>query len=456
MRKALRRISNFVWEIPKNFDPAMNVSARVLASEDILEAVFKDRSLNQLINTAKMPGVFDCVWAMPDIHEGYGAPIGGVIPMDLERGLVSPGAIGYDILCGVRLFITPLLVEDIKSKITTLMDELFKAVPAGVGKGGEFSFGEKDLNQVLHYGAKWAVKKGFLNKEELKNLEYQGSLEGDPSAVPKRAKQRGKNQLGTLGAGNHFLEVQVIDKVFLSGEAQKLGFSKGKIAVMIHSGSRGLGHQVASEYVALFHRLYPKLGIKLSDPELAALPINSSEGKQYLGAMRAAGNFAFVNRTLIAYLVQKVFKKIFKARLKLVYDMGHNVAYEDKIKGRRLLIHRKGAGRAVKDQLVILPGSMGTYSFLLLAKNTKMTFYSVAHGAGRVMSRFKAKKKVWGKDLIKELNKKGILAKAHSLPGLAEEAPIAYKDIKEVTRIMHKSGLAQPLVRLKPLGVIKG
>ncbi|MCD6422154.1 RtcB family protein [bacterium] len=455
-KEKVKKVKPFIWEISSEVDPKMRVPARILASKRILEATFSDRSLDQLVNTAKMSGVVGAVWAMPDIHEGYGAPIGGIIPMDAEEGLVSPGAIGYDILCGMRLFAVPLEAEEVKSRLPYLMDQLFQQVPAGVGKGGEFKFGSKVLDRVLREGARWAVKEGFLDEEEREKIEFGGSLPGDPSAVSSRAKERGKDQLGTLGSGNHFLEVQVVEKVFRPDLAQKLGLSEGQLTVMIHSGSRGLGHQVASDYVALFHRLYPQRGIDLPDPELAALPIRSSEGQKYLGAMRASGNFAFVNRSLIAYLAKRVFKGVFGVNLRMIYDMGHNIAYEDEIEGKKLLIHRKGAGRAKEGDLIILPGSMGTASYLMIGTNTKITFYSVAHGAGRVMSRAKAKRTVWGEELIKKLRKQGIIAKARSLPGLAEEAPLAYKDIDEVARVMQKAGIASAVVRLKPLGVVKG
>lgn len=470
----LVKISEYIWEIPKNFREDMKVSARVFASENMLEELAKDRSLWQLVNLTTLPGVYKYALAMPDIHEGYGSPVGGVVGFIKEEGIISPGICGYDINCGVRLLVSPFFYEEIKDKIQKLTEQIFKEVPSGLGRGGFWKLNNDEMNKVLSEGAKWLYSIGYAEKEDLEATESYGKLEGaDPEDVSKNAKDRGRDQLGTIGAGNHFIEIQKVAEVFDEEIASKLSLEKNRVTVLIHCGSRGLGHQVATDYIREALRYLEKQKIDLVDRELAYFPLDSELGKNYFSAMKASANFAFANRQLIAYEVRKAFKKIFgkDITLKQIYDVAHNIVKEEIYDNKKLLIHRKGATRSFPagspelpekykkiGQPTLIPGSMGTSSYVLIGQNLAMeiSFGSSPHGAGRVMSRAEAKRKIRGQDLKKELEKRGITVAAGSMSGLAEEAPSAYKDVSEVVEVVHQIGIAKKIVKLIPIGVIKG
>lgn len=462
-KKDLKKISENIWEIAKSFRSDMRVSARVYASEKLLEKIWEDQSLEQLVNTTTLPGVYRYTLAMPDVHEGYGCPIGGVIATDLNDGVISPGAIGYDINCGVRSLVSGATYQDIKDFLPHLVEELFKNVPSGVGSTGKIKLTPRGMKNVLERGAEFVVEKGYGAQEDLLATEEGGCLKGaDASLVSDHAKARGRDQLGTLGSGNHFLEIQKVDKIYDEATAQKWNLILDRITITIHSGSRGLGHQNCTDYVGKMRSAIQKYNIKLPDPELACAPFNSKEGQTYFKSMGAAANFAWANRQCMVHYVRGVWQKVMKGKindftLKQIYDVAHNIAKLEEYDGKKLVIHRKGATRAFHDQPVIIPGSMGTASYLLIGANAeKETFGTVCHGAGRLMSRAKAKRSVWGKELQKKLAEQGIIARSHSMSGLAEEAPSAYKDINEVVDVVHNLGLAHKVAKLVPLGVIKG
>jgi tRNA-splicing ligase RtcB len=479
-RKNLIKISDYIWEIPKNFREDMRVPARIFAEEKMLDDILEDKSLWQLINVASLPGIYKYALGMPDIHEGYGMPVGGVAAFDYDEGIISPGICGYDINCGVRLAVTDLDYEEVKDKIPKLTEEIFKQVPSGVGRGGFWKLNNDEMKKVLENGAKYIVEFGYGEKEDLEATESFGKLErADAETVSKTAKDRGRDQLGTMGAGNHFVEVQRISDVFelntddSDNIAKRLGLEKGKIAILIHCGSRGLGHQVATDYIRQALNYIGKQNIELPDRELAYFPYHYSEGQNYLSAMKASANFAFANRQLILHQVRKAFKKVFgkEIKLKQVYDVAHNIIKIEEYDNRKLIVHRKGATRAFWKghpelapkyqkigQPTLIPGSMGTSSYILIGQGLakEISFGSAPHGAGRLMSRAEAKRKVRGSELKKELEKRGIAVAAGSMSGLAEEAPIAYKDVSEVVEVVHNIGIAKKLVKLVPVGVIKG
>jgi len=473
-KKDLIKISEYIWEIPKSFRDDMKVPAKIFASEAMLDELFKDRSLWQLVNTATLPEVYKYTLAMPDAHEGYGGPIGSVVAINVENGVISPALIGYDCNCGIRLLVSPFFHQEIKDKIPKLTEEIFRQVPSGVGRGGFWKLNNDEMKKVLTEGAKWVVEIGYGTKEDLQATESYGKLDdADSDVVSKTAKDRGRDQLGTIGAGNHFVEVQKVAEVFDKEIAKKLGLEKDKVCVLIHCGSRGLGHQVATDYIREALRYLDKQGIDLVDRELAYLPYSHSVGQNYLSAMKASANFAFANRQLITYEVRKAFKKVFnkEIELKQIYDVAHNIIKIEEYDGRKLLVHRKGATRAFWQghpelpkkyqeigQPTLIPGSMGTSSYVLIGQKLaeEISFGSAPHGAGRMMSRAEAKRKVRGSELKKELESRGIAVAAGSLSGLAEEAPIAYKDVSEVVEVVHNIGIAKKLVKLVPLGVIKG
>ncbi|MGV8142865.1 MAG: RtcB family protein [Candidatus Pacearchaeota archaeon] len=462
--------------IHKIYEKGMKVPAFVFASLPLFENMKKDKTLEQIKNVAKMQGVVGAVYAMPDSHQGYGFPIGGVAAFDLEKGVVSPGGVGYDINCGVRLLSTNISKEEFLKKRKEVMKALANNVPSGVGTRSDLWLKQKELDIVLNTGAQWALQKGFATKEDIENIESNGCISGaDSSKLSQRAKGRGLNQIGSLGAGNHFLEVQYIEEIIDNKIAKTFGLNKlGNIAILIHSGSRGLGHQVASDYI---QKMEEKYGFKdLPDRELACAPIKSELGQDYLGAMAAAANFGFVNRQLLAYRVREVFTKFFpKSELKLVYDVAHNIAKIEKhsVNGKRVevCVHRKGATRSFgpgnKDipkkysktgQPIFIPGSMGTYSYVLAGTKDaeKLTFGSTAHGAGRLLSRSNAVKTITPKNLEDEMNKQNVILEVGSLKGAVEEAPQAYKDVNEVVRVSDQLGIGKIVARLKPLGVVKG
>jgi len=466
MRKSdLVRISDALWEIPRSYRGDMRVPARVFTSERMLDAIVGDRSLDQLVNVATLPGIRKWAVAMPDIHEGYGFPIGGVAAVNAEDGVISPGGIGYDINCGVRLLTTQNSFDELKDRIPKLVHSLAREIPSGVGRGGRLVMKHGELDRVLERGAQRMVELGHGDESDLERTESRGTIEpADPHIVSGAAKERGRDQLGTIGSGNHFVEIDVIDTVFDADDAVRFGLRPGQIVVLIHTGSRGLGHQVATDHLRAMAPAMKRYGIAMPDRELACVPIRSPEGESYLRAMAAAANFAFANRQLIAAGVRRVWQQELgsNAAVATLYDIAHNIAKaeEHTIDGRpaKLIVHRKGATKAFPGQPVLIPGSMGTASYLLLGQEGAMrqSFGSSCHGAGRVMSRMRAKKEIDGHELRERLTKLGITAEAGSLKGLVEEAPEAYKDVDAVVDVVHRAGIAKKVVRLRPVAVVKG
>lgn len=462
MRKQnLEKIHDYLWEIPKSYRDDMRVPARVYADERMLDAILGDRSLEQLVNVTTLPGIQKYALAMPDAHEGYGFPIGGVAAVDAKEGVISPGGIGYDINCGVRLLRTSETLEDVAPLIRKLAHSIAREIPSGVGRGGKVVMKGKDLDQILAAGAERAVEIGFGETDDLEHIESRGRIPGaNTDRVSADAKQRGHDQLGTIGSGNHFVEVDVVETIYDEAAASKLGIAKNAIVVQIHTGSRGLGHQVATDSIRDMMKAMPKYGIHLPDRELACAPLQSPEGERYLGAMAAAANFAFANRQIITAGVRRAWKHELgeRVRVEILYDVAHNIAKKETYDGHEVVVHRKGATRAFPDQPVLIPGSMGTASYLLigLEGSMKETFGSSCHGAGRVMSRMRAKKEINGQELRARLERLGIVAEAGSLKGLVEEAPEAYKDIDAVVEIVARAGIAKKVARFKPIAVVKG
>ena len=474
----LKKISDNEWEIPKT--GKMHVPVRVFASEQLLKLIQKDRSLEQGMNVACLPGIQKYSYMMPDAHQGYGMSVGGVAAFPVDKGIISPGAVGYDINCGVRLLATPLVKEDVEPKIHELLDTLFKNVPSGVGRESYIKLSHDELDKVLEQGSRWTLEQKYAFAEDLEVTESDGCLAlADAKAVSPSAKKRGKNQLGTLGAGNHFLEVQFVDEIFDAKKAAVMGIhKKGQICVMIHCGSRGLGHQVCSDYLRKFEDAFPQIAQSLPDRDLIYAPAESELAQQYFGAMCAAANFAWANRQIIAHGVRKAFASVFSLspeKITQVYDVAHNICKREKYKvdgiEKEMYIHRKGATRAFGPgntgicekyqqlgQPILIPGSMGTASFVLVGTSTSgdKSFASTAHGAGRVMSRHEANKHYTSEGTKKELELRHIYIKAASSKGISEEAPGAYKDIDEVVKVSHDAGIGDIVVRLKPLGVVKG
>ena len=479
--KNLKKIEEYLYEIPKSFKPEMIVPARIYATEKMLQDIGDDRSLSQLTNVATLPGIKKYSIAMPDIHEGYGFPIGGVAGLDYKTGVVSPGGVGYDINCGMRLLRSKIMAADLQKHLRTVAHQISRDVPSGVGRGGELELSPKELDQILNKGVKRMVELGYGEKVDLENIEENGSMPGaDANKVSDRAKKRGHDQVGTLGSGNHFLEIQKVDEIYDRNLADELGLVKDLVVIMIHTGSRGLGHQVCTDYVK---KLIPKLdewGFDLPDRELACAPINSQEGKDYLAAMAAAANFAWSNRQMIMHTVRQAWKRILEpigmdVKLDLIYDVAHNMAKieEHEVDGKRtkVCVHRKGATRAFgpgREELnelykrigqpVLIPGTMGTCSYVLVGTKEaeEQSFGTVCHGAGRRMSRSAAKKKITGAEVRKSLESHGIMVECASFKGLAEEAPLAYKDVNDVVDVVVQAKLAKKVVKLKPIAVIKG
>jgi len=460
----IERVDEYRWRIPKSARPGMRTDALIFASEDLLEAIRRDQSLEQAANVATLPGIVGPAIAMPDIHQGYGFPIGGVAATDIETGVVSPGGVGFDINCGVRLLASSLHVDEVRPRLKSLVHQLFRDVPSGTGQSSRLKLSDADLDDVLQRGPQWAVQHGIGSTADLDQTEERGCMPGaDPQAVSSRAKQRGRPQIGTLGSGNHFLEVQVVDEVFDREAAERYNLDQGKITVLIHTGSRGLGHQVCTDYVAEMERVMERYQIRLPDRQLACAPIQSPEGQRYLRAMASAANFAWTNRHCIAQAARDAFKRVFDAdvRMPLIYDVAHNIAkietHQVDGKSRRVLVHRKGATRAFPGQPVFVPGSMGTASYLLLGRpGSSEAFGSACHGAGRLLSRSASKKGASAKEIQKELESRGIIVESLTREGLTEERPEAYKDIESVVDVVHNAGLASRVARLKPIGVIKG
>jgi len=477
----LEKIDDYRWRVPKSYKPGMRVDGIVYADERLLESIKHDKALEQVANAAFLPGIVKNSLAMPDIHWGYGLPIGGVVATDIEAGgVITPGGVGYDINCGVRLVKTNLTEKEIKPHINDLAHALYNNVPAGVGSKGKIKAKDKDEINLLKKGARWAVEKGYGWKEDLDYTEEKGEMQGaDPAAVSERAYERGERQAGTLGSGNHFLEVQVIDQVYDEEIANVFDLTKGQVTIMIHSGSRGFGYQICEEYSRSMIGSLAKYNINVPDRQLACVPCNSEEGKAYLGAMRCAANYAWANRQCLMHLTREVFEKVFNRSAKdlgmhLIYDVAHNIAKFEKYnidgKEKLLCVHRKGATRAFgpghpelperykkTGQPVIIPGDMGRYSFLLVGtQKAEETFYSACHGAGRLMSRKAAISACRGRSISKELAEKGIIVLAAGRGTLDEEAPEAYKNVSEVVHVVHEAGISKRVARMRPLCVIKG
>ncbi|MEM2136474.1 MAG: RtcB family protein [Candidatus Methanomethylicia archaeon] len=478
----VERINESVWIIPKDSTPGMRVPGVIYADEYLLQKMKEDKTLEQCINVAKLPGIYKFSIVLPDGHEGYGFPIGGVAAFDAEDGVVSPGGVGYDINCGVRLVNTNLDYNDVKNKISTLIETIFRMVPSGVGSQGKLRLSSSQLNEVLMEGAQWAIRNGYGWEKDGSHCEAYGSLNGaNPDKVSSRAKSRGAPQLGTLGSGNHFLEIQIVDKIYDEKIAKLFNIThKGQVTIMIHTGSRGLGHQVCSDYLLLMERTAGKYNLRFPDRELVYAPAKSREAEDYFSAMACASNYAWANRQLILHWVRQSFEQVFKQSaeslgMNLIYDVAHNIAKleKHKVNGeyREVYVHRKGATRAFpaghpelpqeyKDvgQPVILPGSMGTASYLLLGQQKAMeiSFGSTAHGAGRMLSRAQAFKKFTANEITRRLLDKGIIIRAASQDGIIEEAPEAYKDIDRVAQVSHNVGIATLVARLVPIAVAKG
>ncbi|HDM31875.1 MAG TPA: RtcB family protein [bacterium] len=476
-KKVFIKINDYLWEIPKSFRPDMKVPARIYVSEKMLEDCFRDESITQLINTTTLPGIVKYAVAMPDIHEGYGIPIGGVVATKYPEGVISPGGVGMDENCGVRLLKSEYTEKEIRPYLEKLATEIQKEVPSGLGRGRQIKLSIEEIDRILEGGVPYLVKKGYGEKEDIENCEHQGKMEmADPSCVSYKAKNRGRDQVGTLGSGNHFCEIQKVEEIFDEEIAKIFGLFKDQIVVMIHTGSRGLGHQNCTDYLRILMPIYPKYGIKLPDKELCCVPFNSPEGQKFFKAMSSACNFAWANRHMITYYVRKAWKNILgkKTNLKLLYDVAHNIAKieEHEIDGKKmkLIVHRKGATRAFPanhpeipekykkvGQPVLIPGSMGTASYVCVGtEKSKEAFYTVNHGAGRTMSRRQATRTISGREVINHLQRKGIIVKCFSMRGIAEEAPVAYKDIDNVIEVVHQAGLAKKVAKLTPLAVIKG
>ena len=477
----LEKIDEFRWRIPKSFKPGMRVDGVIYASEDMLGAILSDKASEQVANVAFLPGIVKHSLAMPDIHWGYGFPIGGVAATDVEAGgVISPGGVGFDINCGIRLVKSDLFEKDVRPKLKDLVYALHNEVPAGVGSKGDIRVSAHEERKLLAEGARWVVEHGYGRPEDLECTEERGEIKGaDPDGVSPRAYERGKNQSGTLGSGNHFLEVQVVDTIYDEKLAQAFGLEKDQVTLMIHSGSRGLGYQVCEEYASDFIHTLSKYGIEVPDKQLACAPVNSEEGKAYLGAMRCAANYAWANRQCLMHLARQVFEKVFGMGPKdlgmdLIYDVAHNIAkiekYEVNGKERTLCVHRKGATRAFPPghpelpakyqktgQPVIIPGDMGRNSYLLVGtESAKETFYSTCHGAGRLMSRSAAIRAGKGRSIAGELEDKGIIVRSTGREILSEEMPDAYKDVNQVVSVVHGAGISKRVCRMRPIGVIKG
>ena len=477
-KKDLIKINDYLWEIPKGFRSDMRAPARIYVSEKMLEDAFRDKSLEQLVNVSTLPGIQKYALSMPDMHEGYASPIGGVAAIRISDGIISPGMCGYDINCGMKLLKSEYTEKDIKPHLENLASEIQKQVPSGLGRGGQIKFSVEQIDRILQGGAKHLVEKGYGEKEDAEDCEAGGRLDwADSAAVSSHAKNRGQDQVGTLGSGNHFLEVQKIGEIFDEKTAQIFGLFKDQIIIMIHCGSRGLGHQVCTDYLKTMIPAMEKYKIRVPDREFACVPFNSREGQRYFSAMAAAANYAWANRQMIAHFVRVAWKNILGEKassLTALYDVAHNIIKKEKYiidgKETEVAVHRKGATRAFPPghseipekykeagQPVLIPGSMGTASYILSGtKQGKETFYSTAHGAGRAMSRHAAMRMVSGQEVVKKLEQKGIIVKCRSMRGIAEEAPLAYKDIDSVVEVVHQAGLSKKVACLIPLAVIKG
>ena len=474
----IEALDEFRYRIPRDQSRGMLADVLVFASRRLMEQIQKDKSLEQAENVAALPGIVGPSLAMPDIHQGYGFPIGGVAATDWRDGVVSPGGVGFDINCGVRLVRTSVALDGARPRIRDLVNQVFRDIPCGTGGEGPIQLERQALDRVLEKGAQWAVEAGYGEPQDAEFAEERGCLkDADPSQVSDRAKTRGRPQLGTIGSGNHFLEIQYVEQIHDPEVAKAMHLERGQIVVLIHCGSRGLGHQVCTDYLAQMGEAMKKYGITLPDRQLACVPIQSPEGQSYLGAMRAAANFAWANRQAILHFLRGAFRRIFgpETRLELIYDVCHNIAKRERhmVNGewKDVLVHRKGATRAFPaghpelpgayqntGQPVFVPGSMGTASWVLVGAPGSMTqtFGSVCHGAGRMMSRTAAKKGRNASEVQKKLEAEGIFVRSETRDGILEEIPEAYKDVDEVIEVAHGAGLARKVARLRPIGVIKG
>ncbi|MGQ9553316.1 MAG: RtcB family protein [Anaerolineae bacterium] len=479
--KVLKQIGPYLYEIPMSYRSEMRVPALLYADAAIVEAAIRDNSLAQLANVAWLPGIVGYALAMPDIHEGYGFPIGGVAATDRQKGVISPGGVGYDINCGVRLLSTNLDVAEVRPFLPELMNAITAGIPAGVGSGGDVRLQRARLDDALEGGAQWAVTAGYGEKADAEHCEEGGRMPwARASAVSSKAKERGRDQVGTLGSGNHFVELDEVVEIYDPEAAAAFGLRRGQLVAQVHSGSRGLGHQVCTDYVRSFQAVAQREGYKLPDRELVCAPLSSQEGEEYLAAMSAAANFAWANRQVMTHHVRRAFEnvllgKVRRVSVRVVYDVAHNIAKIEthQVAGRsaELCVHRKGATRAFPPghqavpqdyraigQPVLVPGDMGTASYVLRGTDMAMqnTFGSCCHGAGRVMSRAAAKRQVNAQELRRSLEEQGIVLRAHSTAGLVEEAPDAYKDVHRVVEVVHGAGLALKVAQLRPLAVMKG
>ena len=479
----IKKVSDNVYEISKETQQCMNVPVKIYASDALVQKMKQDATFKQATNAACLPGIYKHSIVLPDGHQGYGFPIGGVAATDYENGVISPGGVGYDINCGVRILRTNLDEKDVRPKVRQLIDQLFADVPTGVGKQGKIHLrSHSGVDEILRDGSKWAVEEGYGWEEDLDHQEANGRIDiADPSEVPGSAKERGLKQSGTLGSGNHFIEIQLVDEIYDEEAAKLMGITrKGQVMVMIHSGSRGLGHQVCSEYIRKMTQAMRKYNIEVPDRELCCAPTTSPEGQAYLGAMSAAANYAFANRQVMMHRTRQSFSKIMGQSpedldMGLIYDVAHNMGKveEHTIDGqkKKVVVHRKGATRAFPPghpdipskyrnvgQPVLIPGTMGTASYILMGNEQSMdlSFGSTAHGAGRFMSRSRAKRQFFGKEIQDKLASEGIIVRATKGIVIAEEAPGAYKDVDEVVKVSDSLGIATKAIRLRPIGVIKG
>jgi len=478
----LEKVDDYRWRIPKSYKSGMRVDGLIFSSKELLDEVKEEQALEQVANVAFLPGIVSYSLAMPDIHWGYGFPIGGVAAMRLSDGVVSPGGVGFDINCGVRLLRTNLTEAEVRPKIRELMEALYRNVPSGLGSEGKIRLRHGEIDEVLAKGARWAVEHGYGRRNDLETTEEHGEMRGaDPSLVSGKAKERGTPQLGTLGSGNHFLEVAVIDQIHDEAVAKEMGIEQlGQVMLLIHCGSRGLGHQAADDYISVMVNAMKKYNIEMPDRQLACAPINSEEGQNYLAAMRCAANYAWANRQCIAHWVREAFCKVLgkceeDAGLEMIYDVAHNIAKieEHELDGKKvkLCVHRKGATRAFPaghpdippkyariGQPVLIPGDMGRFSYVLAGTEQAMkeSFGSTCHGAGRVKSRAAAKRMLRGEEVLRRLDSRGITVRTGSMKGLAEEASEAYKDVTAVVNVAHNAGISKIIARSRPIGVIKG
>ncbi|MEE9285066.1 MAG: RtcB family protein [Dehalococcoidia bacterium] len=478
----VRKIGENRWEVPQSYKPGMRVPGIIYADDALMSSIRDDQSLEQVANVACLPGIVKASIAMPDIHWGYGFPIGGVAAMGVKDGVVSPGGVGFDINCGVRLLRTDLTESDVRPRLDDLVARLFANVPSGVGSSGKIRVSGKEIEKVMRQGGRWAVEHGMGDADDLEVTEEGGAMAGgQPDLISKRARERGAPQLGTLGSGNHFLEVQVVEAIYDEIAAAAMGIDRvGQVTVLIHCGSRGLGHQVCDDYLKVMDAARRRYGIELPDRQLACAPLESREGRDYLASLACAANFAWANRQCIAHWTRESFEQVFgqswrRLGIRQVYDVAHNIAKMERHtvdgKAMRVCVHRKGATRSFPPghpetparyrdvgQPVLVPGDMGRYSFVAVGTATAMeeSFGSTCHGAGRMESRSATRRKLKGRDIAAELREKGIVVRAMSRKGLLEEASMAYKDVAQVIDVAHDAGLLKKVAKMRPMGVIKG